>query len=96
MGNHDDNPPGSWYTLWNQYLPAQQSLGHNGEDGIYYSVTYGSAVFFMLDSEHVSPAVTNYLDPQTTLARVGAGQAVRAERSTQVHLLSRARVFVLH
>ncbi len=64
VGNHDDNPPGNWTDLWNQYLPAQQSLGPNRVNGIYYSVTYGSAVFFMLDSEQVSSP--SWQDPQTT------------------------------
>ncbi|MFC1642131.1 hypothetical protein ACFL5O_05505 [Myxococcota bacterium] len=52
----------SWYALWNQHLSAQQSLGQNGEDGIYYSLTYANALFVMLDSEHVSSAQTSWLE----------------------------------
>ena len=54
VGDHDDTG-GGWYPLWNQHLPAQQNLGQNGDDGIYFSVKYGNAFFVMLDSEHATP-----------------------------------------
>jgi hypothetical protein len=60
VGDHDIIGP--WLAMWNQHLPGQPSLGPDAEEGIYYSLTYANAFFVMLDSEHVSPEQTRWLE----------------------------------
>ena len=64
VGNHDVLTS-NWLTLWNTSLPGQQGLGHNGSDGIYYSIEYQGALFAVLDTEHVSGVGTAYSDAQS-------------------------------
>ena len=73
VGDHEIGP-GSWYTSWNQHLPAQQNLGQNSADGIYYSVKFANAFFVMLDSEHQSSAQTDWLR-----ATLGSAEAQDAQ-----------------
>ncbi len=61
VGDHDDTGAANWLTLWNQHLPGQQNLGHNGADGIYLSVRYANTFFVMLDTEQISTAQTSWL-----------------------------------
>ncbi len=64
MDNHDRGFPterSDWFTLWSQHLPAQASLGHNGADGVYYSLRYANVLFIALDSIHPSTAQTSWL-----------------------------------
>jgi hypothetical protein len=49
------------------------ALGHNGTDGIYYSVTYANTLFIMLDSQHPSADQTSWL--KMTLASDAAQKA---------------------
>ncbi len=72
VGDHDWGTSG-WYDLWNQSLPAQQGLGHNGQDGIYYSVKFANAIFILLDTEHISTVQNGWL--QTTLESAEAQAA---------------------
>jgi 3',5'-cyclic AMP phosphodiesterase CpdA len=55
-GNHDLLAGNNWYSLWSSRLTGQAELGHSGADGVYFSFSYGNALFVMLDSEHVSDA----------------------------------------
>ncbi|HET9956634.1 MAG TPA: metallophosphoesterase [Polyangiaceae bacterium] len=64
MDNHDQGfpvPRSDWLAQWNQHLPGQQLLGHNGKDGIYYAVVYADTLFIVLDSLHPSAAQTKWL-----------------------------------
>jgi len=67
LGNHDIHTSG-WLANWNKYLSGQQALGHNASDGIYYSVTYGNALFLVLDSEHSASPQTTWLQQELTAA----------------------------
>jgi hypothetical protein len=76
LGNHDTGylvPTADWLTYWNQHLSGQQALGHNGTDGVFYSVSYANVLFIALDSEHISAAQTNWL--KTLLASTDAKNA---------------------
>ncbi len=61
LGNHDVSD-GDWYENWNAYLPGQSGLGHNSKsDGIYFAQVLGSALFVVLDSEHMSDEQNQWL-----------------------------------
>jgi hypothetical protein len=65
LGNHDLGLPiarSDWLTQWNSQFPAQVSLGHNGTEGVYYSLQFGSVLFILLDSQHPSIAQTLWLE----------------------------------
>ncbi|MBN2530905.1 MAG: metallophosphoesterase [Deltaproteobacteria bacterium] len=51
-----------WYSLWNKFLPGQQHLGVNGENGVYFTLRYENALFIVLDSSHPSAAQTAWLE----------------------------------
>jgi hypothetical protein len=64
LGNHDLGFPSvrsDWLTQWNSHFPAQVELGHNGTDGVYYSLQIENTLFIMLDSQHPSAAQTTWL-----------------------------------
>lgn len=60
FGNHDDGSA-DWLTRWNNFLIGQSELGHNSEDGIYFTLTYNNAFFVVLDSVHPSIVQTDWL-----------------------------------
>ncbi|MGC4090057.1 MAG: metallophosphoesterase [Polyangiaceae bacterium] len=64
LGDHDVSD-GHWFDLWNSHFGAQEALGPDTQRGIYYAVTYGDALFVVLDSEHTSSDKTSYADEQT-------------------------------
>jgi len=75
VGNHDTHETG-WLNVWNKYLPGQQGLGSNSTSGVYFSVTYGNAIFIVLDSENTQKgAQTTWLD--TTLTAAAANPAIQ-------------------
>jgi len=61
LGNHDDGVSG-WLDNWNDYLPGQASLGENSTEGVYFSLTYESSLFIVLDSIHTSSEQTSWLE----------------------------------
>ncbi|MBN2343030.1 MAG: metallophosphoesterase [Deltaproteobacteria bacterium] len=61
QGNHDIYS-GSWLQYWNQFLPGQQTLGANSQDGIYFTLDYGNTLFIILDSNHISAQQTDWLE----------------------------------
>ena len=61
LGNHDDNN-GEWFGNWNTYLPGQRALGSNDTGGIYFSLTYGGALFIVLDSVNPTAEQTRWLE----------------------------------
>lgn len=78
VDNHDLGFPfmkNEWLMLWNQHLPGQVMLGHNADDGVYYSFSYQSTLFIALDSVHPSAAQDDWLasvlaSPEAQSARV--------------------------
>jgi hypothetical protein len=60
LGNHDDGSTG-WLNRWNSYLSGQATLGKNGTDGIYFSLSYENAWFVVLDAINTSSAQTSWL-----------------------------------
>lgn len=75
VGNHDTHETG-WLSVWNKYLPGQKGLGNNTTAGIYFSVTYGNAIFIVLDSENTQKgAQTTWLD--STLKAASANPAIQ-------------------
>lgn len=77
LGNHDLGFPtarADWLTQWNQHLPNQVSLGHNGQDGVYYSVSLRDALVIALDSQHPSSMQTAWLQALLTGAQANASK----------------------
>ncbi len=68
VGNHDVHVS-DWLKNWNDNLPGQQGLSNSGGDAVYFSVTYGNALFIVLDSQNDSDAETVWLEQ--TLASAG-------------------------
>ena len=60
VGNHDTHESG-WIDVWNEYLPGQAHLGHNGSSGVYFTLAYDNTLFIVLDSENPSSAQTQWL-----------------------------------
>ncbi len=60
MGNHDSDGK-DWLQNWNKHLPGQKGLGHNGKDGVYFSVDHGGVLFLALDSIHPSAGQDSWL-----------------------------------
>lgn len=61
LGNHDDNHH-EWLEVWNTALPGQRALGVNSDDGVYFALSYGNALFVVLDSVNPSAAQTAWLE----------------------------------
>ncbi len=61
LGNHDAYDF-NWHDNWTTYLSGQKGLGVNSKAGVYFSVTYGDALFVVLDSDHPSKAQTAWLE----------------------------------
>jgi hypothetical protein len=74
IGNHDIHDS-NWLANWNKYLPGQQGMGHNGSDGVWFSATYGNALFIVLDSHHSYSTQTTWL--QQELAAAAANPAIK-------------------
>jgi len=73
MGNHDVMDA-AWYGLWNGSFPGQQSLGTNSPtEGIYFSFTYGNALFVIRDTNTATNASTP--GPQVTELQSLLGQS---------------------
>ncbi len=69
LGNHDLGFPAirnDWLSRWNEHLPYQETLGHNGIDGVYFAVQLCSALIVALESEPPSSAQTSWLQDVLT------------------------------
>jgi hypothetical protein len=74
LGNHDVHTTG-WRTNWNTFLSGQRKLGHNEQNGVWFSFVYRNALFLLLDSEHTSSAQTTWLENE--LAAAAANPAIK-------------------
>jgi hypothetical protein len=74
IGNHDIHDS-DWLANWNANLPGQKGLGTNGSSGVWFSVTYKSALFILLDSEHSTSAQTTWL--KQVLANAAADPTIK-------------------
>lgn len=63
MGNHDADHK-DWLQNWNKHLPGQKALGHNGQDGVYFTLSRAGVLFVALDSVHLSAAQDTWLQQQ--------------------------------